>query len=395
MKKKIIIAAISLVMLVGCNDVPEDVRSRTEEQNSRAAAAAADSKAMAENKDFDPYAKVPLEEAKKELENFSFKHHDNLTFKCDPRPIAANEIYNITMTAGFNDTAAEEDKKRLKEVIQNISGITVEDEHLLISGNEISADDDIGVPKGFMYHGSTSFMLCDYSTVPRFAVNYAYYDLTDYPKEKKEMVDGSRMSVDDAIKQAGEYIKKLRDNKMFDDSEKQKLFRIFVGTFEGKNVIRLRYQQTRYGLPIDEGGYTGYWETRSPVFTITFIGSNKIQEISNDFSSIEQSKESVSGIIPLSSAEFLAADGLAKKMSFDVSEAELRYVCILKDRKAEEDPLLFKPMWVFTIFEWDSQMNGQDLMRMQLYVDAVNGEVYYSDPSHGQFLSSKALKYME
>ena len=82
-------------------------------------------------------------------------------------------------------------------------------------------------------------------------------------------------------------------------------------------------------------------------------------------------------------------------MSFDVSEAELRYVCILKDRKAEEDPLLFKPMWVFTIFEWDSQMNGQDLMRMQLYVDAVNGEVYYSDPSHGQFLSSKALKYME
>ena len=32
MKKKIIIAAISLVMLVGCNEVPEDVRSREEER---------------------------------------------------------------------------------------------------------------------------------------------------------------------------------------------------------------------------------------------------------------------------------------------------------------------------------------------------------------------------
>jgi hypothetical protein len=32
MKKKIIIAAISLVMLVGCNEVPEDVKSRAEEQ---------------------------------------------------------------------------------------------------------------------------------------------------------------------------------------------------------------------------------------------------------------------------------------------------------------------------------------------------------------------------
>ena len=42
MKKKIIIAAISLVMLVGCNEVPEDVRSRTEEREEAKSAARAE-----------------------------------------------------------------------------------------------------------------------------------------------------------------------------------------------------------------------------------------------------------------------------------------------------------------------------------------------------------------
>ena len=402
MKKAAITLILTALLLTSCNEVPEDVKSRTEEQNSRAAEAAEDRKALAES-DFDPYAKVPFAEVKAELNGYKFKAHENLDFKCEPTAIDAENVYKLTMTGAFDTAASKEDAAKLDKLLKAVKNDSIDGKEIRYDGNETAAyagDPDIdGIPVAFVYHNNTSFLLCDYSLARKTETQYAYYTLGNYPKEKLKMADGSELSVDEAIEQTDKYLKKLHEENLFDSGEDQKLYRVGIGTLpDGSHSIILRYQQTRYVIPVDESGLKGIWPIRCPNFQVEFAGSGRIQEMQNFASSTETSKDKLDAIIPLSSAEYLAADGLAEGMAFEVSDVELRYVCYsgdpdVRNKQVPTDPLIFRPMWVFTVFESDKkENNGQEFQRKVLYVDAESGELFYSDPANVYFFSNKDME---
>lgn len=398
MKKAFFSLTLLFVMLcVSCTDVPEDVKSRTEAHESRVSAAAEDSKAL-EEQGFDPKAKVPLEEVKKELEGYSFKKHDNLAFKCVPEPIAAENVYDIKMTYGLNTEAGKEDFERMKALNKTVFDRDIPDSLIQVnyySKDMVEAvDNDNCLNYGMLSHGSPSFELYNFDNDLIESVTdivLESFSLDSYPKDAVKMIHGGEFTVDKAIEQADGILKKLEEINAFDKGETHKLSHIGVGDYQGKgNMIVVHYSQCRYGIPVEDANVCTS-QTRTSFFEVWFYGDNDPFVITNFCSGYETESSALDDIIPLSGAEVLAADGLAPEMVYDVTDAELRYLC-LWDINDLKEVIEYHPVWCFTLEELPEIWYGRYFERKMLYVDAVTGELYFCDPTMGLFLTSEEMK---
>jgi hypothetical protein len=385
---------------VSCSEVPEDVISRTEEQHARESAAAADSKAYAES-DFDPYAKVSLAEVKAELNGYKFKAHDNLTFKCEPTAIEAESVFDLTMTYGLNTEADEGDFQRMKSLNKAVFDRNVPDDMLRVTPyakNMVEAADyDKNLNYGVVCHDSPSFEIYNFDnslTEIITDIKLKNYTPNDYPKDTIKMIDGSEFTVVRAVEQADGYLKKLREAGAFDNGETQKLSHVAVGDQGGKGcIICVHYSQCRHGIAVEDANVCTT-QTRTGFFEVWFYGDNDPFVITNYCSGTETSKTEITEMIPLSGAEYLVADGLAPDMAYDVTAAELRYLCLWDIGDLKEE-LKYHPMWCFTLEELPDVLYARYFERKTLYIDAITGELYYCDPSKGQFLSAAELKFAD
>lgn len=392
----LLFAVIIAASMTSCNEVPEDVISRTEEQHARESAAAEDSKAYAES-DFDPYAKVSLAEVKAELNGYKFKAHDNLNFVCEPAPIEAENVYELQVTVGktSGETADDTDKERLKKAVKAIFDIDITDEWMYSKWpdkTDMTAEHD-GIFYGDVYHKSSAFRLRNETPAEVFDLqdNMNNHSIDECMDEKLKMFDGSELTVRDAVTQCDGYINKLRDAGIIDEGESFKATRAAYSNSGGGEILCIHYQQIRHGLPIDDSGKQGAWKIRSGFFEVWMLGNGKPYNLTNMYPATEMGKTAIDKIIPLSSAEFLASDGLAPKMTFDVSEVELRYICQW-DAFEFTEPLIYKPMWCFTVKNYPTSKAGMSFERVMIYIDAVTGDFYYSDPAVSQFFTSIELK---
>jgi hypothetical protein len=221
--------------------------------------------------------------------------------------------------------------------------------------------------------------------------------------------DGLSLKISEALSQADEIIKKIYSLGLFDDGVELKLEKIAIHQpdCDGK-VINLRYRHIRYGLPLNDDGFFTFTsfdddQIRYVYFDISFAGDGYPMLIRNNSSSIG-STEKVDKVMSYSEAQKRLANGLAKNLTFTVTEAGLRYTCFTP---VTEEIEVYHPMWAFVLYDptfekhkytVEDMNNGIDKAnpfqyydRTMAYVDAINGDLYYYNPT-GKVLSVSKME---
>lgn len=343
-----------------------------------------------------------LDSIKNELSDYSFREHENLNFMCDPPSVYVDDVYTITMNPSNLDEISEDDRLKLKKATESIYGVNLPIDQ--IQDFQMKGDDgslgakhlrfEIEGYGGESYNKQSTFML--WKDLPdQIILDFNFkdtkrFDAANFPNDVYQMIDNSELSIEDAIKQADNYIAKLNECKMFDDGEGQVLSNVMVANTDYGAIIILHYRQTRSGLEVDDGGSLQYDpgvdQMRNPFFEIMFAGNEYPFNIRNMYSDGVSSIESVR-IIPLSSAESILSNSLAPNVPNDVYQVALRYCCVYQQQDVNR---IYRPMWCFVLSDSCSSQNigwSQYFPRITAYVDAIDGTVYYSDSQ--QFVLGK------
>lgn len=341
---------------------------------------------------------VKLKDAKKELENYSFSQHDNLTFDCVPEPIAADEIYIITAKPKNGIAANESTKTELKKYVDLIFGSDIDINELqyaftwtyeeLENGEPDSSIDHFyfcvdatGEPTGQLFESNHTFSAIDYREYgPSWPTYKEMYFPNALPTEAFDMFDGSKLTIEEAKSEAEGYIKLIEP--LFNEGSSYQFKRAVSADHAEKGAeLALRYEHMFYGLPVCDDGFDSPRDNEQYVFApyleVRLLGKGYPCVVNNSHYDLIDTKEKVNKIIPLSKAEELASENLAPNIKETVTEASLKYVCVTEQ---QEEVHIYRPMWCFTLENYDSSfVSGELFPRKMLFVDAVSGATYYSD----------------
>ena len=337
--------------------------------------------------------KAELDEAKKELESYTFTEHDNLRFECAIPAINADDIYILTMKSRFDSPDNDESRMQLRDLLNNAFGADVafEDTILMDSGGTVECAYKEKSPGGTYFKASHTFELWNYPDTYKFGRetdpkrSYRTYSVNEIPADTFTMFDGSRMTASEAEEYAQSCLEKLR--YVFNEDASWKLEGVCIEQIEGQdNTIFLRYEHILCGLPVSDEAYITDDTTRDtilcPQLQLQYAGRDKLISVFNRYHCIIDKKEKLTEIIPLSEAEKLASRELAPNLKYTVSEADLKYVC--KTRQGE-DVRIYRPMWSFTLKAYPPVESSRDLFpRLVCFVDAADGTVYLSDGFKGE-----------
>ena len=411
-----ITAAVIALAMAGCNEVPEDVKSRAEEQQEIQRQAEEEQKQRNETSQTDSVGNTTdaktlefksSDEVKKEAENFTFSDTSNLKFKCSAPKISAEKVYTLTMNDPTLKVVTDKDKEKLIKGFDSVFGIKLALADIKEEGLEMIKDyvfamgsNDSGV--GLIYNGSSTFKFM--RTTNYFADLSSLYDIgkkytaDNYPDQSYKMLDGKEMTISEAITVGNDCIAKLKEIGAFDDGEEDVLTHIITYTDESGTTISLHYRQVRYGLEVDDGGFaldtatdTTSLKMRSPLLEVLFVEKGVPLSIDNYLSDGVHEKQEEVNILTLSSAVKRLSTGLAQNLNSSVYDVQLRYCCAFKDNT--EEIRTYRPMWCFTLSDPCKGKHGSNfypLPRKMAYVDALNGDIYYSDPQRSRVERSKA-----
>jgi len=341
---------------------------------------------------------------KEEINGYSFKKHETLDFICDIPTVNAEHVYKYS-TKNTSSDNTEYEKQKLKKCMDMIFGLDIPFDKIRdFQSKDANGDLTSPVPRyddeengyaGEVYTSSSSFLFRHFDpkfdNIDTFFPDDERYGVNDHPKNEYQMLDGSTLTVDRAIEQAGKFIAFLENEKMFDENETQELSDIKIGNTDKGKVIILHYRHSKEGLELDEGGIIllgqndGEAIMRNPFFEIAFSGDDSVFYIKNLYSDQLIRTEEITDIMPLSKAEKTVSESLAPNTSFSVYEVGLRYCCIFGVKDMERE---YRPMWCFTLSDRHKGINGNTMQffpRITAYVDALNGDVYYCDSQQGIF----------
>lgn len=420
-KLNLLVTFLFALTMVSCNEVPEDVKSRAEEQQEIQRQSQQEEK---QNNNTTPsdslegdaqtglsYPKKlvykSLNEVKKEAENFTFTNTSNLRFECSAPKINADKVYTLTMNDPTPKVVTGEDRQKLINGLDAVFGIKITANDITEVRSEMipdyvfaSVQNDDGV--GQVYNGSSTFKLMRSTDI--FSDLTSLYDIgnkytaDNYPSQSYKMLDGKEMTISEAITIGDECIAKLKESGLFDDGENNLLTNIITYTDETGTTISLHYRQVRYGLEVDDGGFSADTATdteslkmRTPFLEIVFVEKGTPLTIDNYLSDGTHEKQEATEIITLSSAIGRLWTGFAKNLSNTVYDVQLRYCCTYKDNT--RDIRIYRPMWCFTLSDPCKGKHGKNfypLPRKMAYVDALNGDIYYSDPQKSIVEKSEA-----
>lgn len=410
LKQKLIPVLSSLMLLTACNEAPDDVKSRAEEQNG----SSGDTVAVGEGETI-----------------------RNITFSCEPDKTETDEFYILRSQPYPIDTDLSpelpkenyaEQIDRLKAASKELLGFELSDDRILVHGRLGEEKPETASRNGTtieyvgyndpdyysenpilaeLYGESDTFDLYDFrgtddGTWPNMYLEREVYYPEEYPDTSYEMLDGSEMTIADAVSQGDEIIEKIYSLELLDSSVGLRLSKIAVHrTDAGKDVINLRYRQIRSGLPLNDDGYMTLTslsdkQLKYTYFDISFMGSDHPMMIRNMNSSRIESTEKVDKLMSYEDAQQRLAAGLAENMTFTVTEAGLRY-CGLYSQTDKYDE--YHPMWVFVLkdptLEEEELLTPEDMGNLEKvdsfqyykrtmgFVDALNGDLYYYDPKNG------------
>lgn len=411
----LLFAVIIAASMTSCNEVPEDVKSRAEEQQEIQRQSQQEEK---QNNNTTPsdslegdaqtglsYPKKlvykSLDEVKKEAENFTFTNTSNLRFECSAPKISAEKVYTLTMNDPTPKVVTDKDKEKLIKGLDSVFGIKLALADIKEVGSEMIKDyvfargsNDRG--SGLIYNGRSTFKLMRKTNF--FIDLLSLYDIgnkytaDNYPDQSYKMLDGKEMTIFEAINVGNDCIAKLKEIGAFDDGEEDVLTHIITYTDESGTTISLHYRQVRYGLEVDDGGFaldtatdTTSLKMRSPLLEIVFVEKGTPLTIDNYLSDGVHEKQEEVNILTLSSAVKRLSTGLAQNLNSSVYDVQLRYCCAFKDNT--EEIRTYRPMWCFTLSDPCKGKHGSNfypLPRKMAYVDALNGDIYYSDPQRSR-----------
>ena len=361
MKKALIVFA-ALLTFSSCAEPPEDVKSR-----------AAD-KASSEN---------------------SAVNYGNIMIDCEPAVISAEKFYILTSPRRSEAVADDKDAKMLCDAAKAVFGIEL-DPASAHSFDEDSKDGliaendqcfcEIGHNGGFMLGSSVIRPPEGFKDPGDEMYQFIRYSPENYPSDKLTMLDGKQMTIEAAIKLSSENIKKLEDIGMFDDNETLRLSGIYTADTGLGTELILTYDQVHYGLPLDDAGFIAPSATesaeagsamRSGHLTVMFLNTQMPDMIRNFWDYRFEKAEEVKNLISFEDAARILSKALAENIDLTVSEAALKYCCYYT---AGDDINVYRPMWTFLLKEQKKRF-GIITLRPTItgYVDAITGEVYYSD----------------
>lgn len=413
MLKRIMPILSAMLILTACADTPDDVKSRAEEQNGS------------------------MGDTVSAIDGVQGETIKNITFACEPDKTETDEFYILRSQSYLIDTELSlelpkedyaEQIDRLKAASKELLSFELADDRILVHGRlgeeppetasrNVTTIEYAGYndPEYYsenpilaeIYGESNTFNFYDFRGVvegswPNMYLEREVYLPDNYPDTSYEMLDGSEMTIADAVSQADEIIKKIYSLELLDSSVELRLSKVAVHkTDVGKDVINLRYRQIRSGLPLNDDGYMTLTslidkQLKFTYFDISFMGSDHPMMIRNMNSSRIESTEKVDKIMSYEDAQQRLATGLAENMTFTVTEAGLRY-CGLYSQTDEYDE--YHPMWVFVLkdptLEKEEPLTPEDMgnldkvdsfqyyKRTMGFVDALNGDLYYYDPKTG------------
>ena len=224
-----------------------------------------------------------------------------------------------------------------------------------------------------------------------------------YPDIEYDMNDGTKMTIKQALEQAEEIIKKAGELGIMDKAYSLSLKTISIhDTGESGKLIYLYYTKKAFGLGMNIDGFFQLFnadgkdrQVRQSYFGIMFAGNNDPLKIINYCSdSIEEKEKTELKIKTYDEAKKALAEGFAKNLTYTVTEAGLRYTCVFSQLDRQHT---YRPMWTFVLDDptekrnKDIEITDTDYFpRVTAYVDAINGDIYYSNPFNQTFSSSKA-----
>ena len=342
-----------------------------------------------------------LSHIKSELTDYDFSSYDNLTFDCKPESIDTDDIYIITMKKKQWKSSDESTKKDLKRYVDSIYSTDVDTDKMRFSfdltdqeleSGEIDSNierfnvsavyDDVITAD--LYASSNTFSVNDFHEYSyggdSFPTLKAVYQPNDLPKDEFDMLDGSKLTIEESIKEANEYIKKIEP--LFNEGTSYRLKKVLVENYYDRGaVIDLRFEHIFFGLSVNDSGFDLVDDkapfVHAPYIEVKLLGKNYLGKLNNSHYDMIDKKEKVDKLLPLSQAEKLASEKLAKNIKGTVTSAELKYVCVTNQ---SEDTHIYRPMWCFTLDEYEPDFRTMTLFpQRSVFVDAVDSKVYYSD----------------
>ncbi|MBR6338137.1 MAG: hypothetical protein IKR76_10480 [Ruminococcus sp.] len=348
---------------------------------------------------------VPVQEAADELKDYTFGEYDNLRFECEVKNTDFDAIYEeieIGWTGEDDTLTPDELKKRVSDFGKKVYGLD-------ISNGDILYDKDNGVEAYGRYEKDDTLIHYYYNDTFNAKKIDNSIDISEPFSSDEEENERIRPKIIKRFKPDDDYENEVYDingqkyalkdavefaNKKVDDCisqflhEKPVLTDIGVVYFPHRNsyAYLLKYSHLIDGVLVD-----GVWNPdidndffRGSALNIEIYEKDQLSMISNICYYTVLNKTPAKKILSLSEAEKIAADSLAPAVSYIVTGCELKYVCITHQKP---DRTVFKPMWVFVIDECkdnDEYQSGMDAFpKMQLYIDAVNGNSMIYEKEHG------------
>ncbi|MBR6044542.1 MAG: hypothetical protein IKP47_02785 [Ruminococcus sp.] len=406
MKGKILSVLAAALLLAGCNEVPEDVISRAEEQEGRIS------------------GEVTVDSEGKEKIG-------SIIFDCTLDPIEADKVSLLKIRepllydknkdySGLAEKAARVGREILgadlsKEDI-TIAYVSTLPPEARISDEIVDPDASYSSDECMisLYETGESFSLYNYKNVTgNNMLAYFWRDIYlpwNYPDDKYYMNDNSEMTIAEALTQGQEIVDKLRDIGLFDENAEFEASKIAVLHNDGDGVMfSLSYTRKLFGVPVSEDGsiINQYGSTRilGSELRIVFAGNGDPYFIENPRAyRVESETVDPGELITYEEAKKAVGTGLAKNLTYTVKEAALRYTAAVSDDNAL--PTEYRPMWRFVledpnrkrkrysqididegrIHSWD------DYPRVTAFVDAIDGTLYYCDALNGNISVKKTEK---
>ena len=323
---------------------------------------------------------VSVEQAREELNDFSFSDYENLDFMCDVDLFDTDRLYEIS--AEVRNTVTESDKSRCMELLGIFSKKDYSKSIPEDNGYMYEYDDE---EFGVQYYGSGTFNVWNNSLSDimyqseitankndRFSLDEGSVSLYGKQIDIAELETKiSKILKEDYL----EYINK-------DDTIIPK-YAVKAKNTDGFEFIVIRFIHSFKGLEFNDSGFPSTDDSFiRPGFIDVLVDDNEdIIRISNSYYFNIIDTNEVSDIISISDAADNLSKILAPYLKYKVTEVGLKYVC--KTCQGETE-LRYVPMWCFTLDEF----NGNDteyFPKTTAFVDAQSGDVYLSNNKDDTF----------
>ena len=384
MKKAVFSLTLLFVMLcVSCTDVPENVRSNADNSTESAV--------------------IPEDDVSKQS-----NIETGIKISCQPTQVNTDKFY--ILKSSLRSDEPEGNMKVLCNAVKTVFGIEVDPDDRSVrdfwtefddSGNPIQQHELPGATIALencsaLYdnNGAGFFLGCVDFDVPEQLEDIGSYDYVRYtpdsiPPEKLTMLDGKQLSPADAVSRSDEYIKKLKELGMFDENEELVLSAVYIADTGYGAMMNITYDRVHYGLPLDDGGFIAFPAVpedgieaesamRSSCLRFFWGEAEHPMTVENLFDARFETKQEIKDILSFEEACQRLTSTLAENMDFTVNEAALKYCCYYTEGDTE---FTYRPMWTFMLKEEQDRKGYLQYPRPRImgYVDAVNGDVYYSD----------------